>query len=127
MNLNATISPANTGTVILYQGATFKKEFVWTFKDTETDEKKAVDLSNAQIQMQLRKSVAGDILVDFTEKGWVAITSPLEGKFEISIPAADTTLLDFGRGIFQIEIHFSDGVVVRIVEGYLMLSKEVVR
>ena len=36
MNLNATINPAKTGTIILYQGATFKKEFVWTFKDGKT-------------------------------------------------------------------------------------------
>ena len=37
MNLNATIDPANTGTIIVYQGATFKKEFVWTFKDAEAE------------------------------------------------------------------------------------------
>lgn len=127
MHYNTTIDPVNTGIITVYQGATFRKQFYWSLKDHETGEKVAVDLTGATLQMQLRPRVKGDVLVDFATAGYLRIDNTLQGKFSINIPAEETAQMTFGRGVFQLEVHFPDGVVVRLMEGSMLLSLESTR
>lgn len=127
MRFSPSVGPAGAGVLTIYQGATFNRPFTWVFIDPNTKERTPVNLRNASIQMQLRKSVAGEVLVDFGVEGYVKITDPEEGKFEINIPASVTQGMAFNSGVFDIEIHFDDGVVVRVLSGRMVLSREVTR
>jgi hypothetical protein len=50
-----------------------------------------------------------------------------EGTVLLTINDADTTAFDFVRGVYDIEVIDSDGIVTRLVEGNVELSKEVTR
>lgn len=127
MRFSPSIAPADAGVMTIYQGATFVKPFTWTFVDPVTQERTPVDLTLASLQMQLRTRIDGDVLIDFAEAGYISITSDKDGQFEINIPAQDTETFNFNRGVFDIEVHFADGVVVRVMTGRMVLSREVTK
>lgn len=127
MKFSPSIGPVNAGIITVYQGASFNKPFYWSIIDGETQERIPVDLTGAEIRMQLRTRVDGPVIVDFLESGYIYITDPEKGGWEISISAEDTALLDFRSGVFDIEVKFPEGTVTRIVSGTLVLDKEVTK
>lgn len=125
MNFTGTIKPVNVGRIVLYQGATFSKQFTWKLKNEDTGESEPVDLTGATVLMQVRKYVSSPILLDFSP--FITIPVPTNGTFNIDIPATDTEAMSFDEGVFQVEVHFPSSTVVRIIEGVIELSPEVVR
>jgi len=77
--------------------------------------------------MQLRKERCGDVLVDFKDEGFISITDPQQGQWEIHVPADISANFTFERGVFDIEVEFPDGEVVRVVEGAIVIKPEVTR
>jgi len=53
-------------------------------------------------------------------------TSPMSGSIGLFISAASSSLLNFDKGVYDLEI-YSGSYVTRILEGYVQLSKEVTR
>lgn len=124
MDFTGTFKPVNTGTILIYQGANFRKQFVWTIKDVDTDDRVPVNLTGAEISAQVRRRYSSPILADLTPH--IIITNAVGGTFEISMSAMDTESLNFDQGVFQLEVKFPDDVVVRLLEGFVELSREVV-
>lgn len=115
------ITPASKN-ITIYQGATFFKRYTWKSADAP------VDLTAAEIRMQVRQSVkSAETLIDATtSNGLVVIDDPTGGSFHINIPATETDLLSFNTGVYDIEIDL-DGYVYRLVEGRATLSLQVTR
>lgn len=108
--------------LVIYQGATFSKEFVWQLGGVP------VDIDDSFVVMDIRETIDSEtpiITLDTTNGG--ITTVPVEGKITILITAEDTEVLDFTRAVYDLEVHQSDGTVVRLVQGSVTLSKEVTR
>ena len=112
------------------QGASFAVVFRWEDKDGD-----AQDLTDLDFEMKIRPTKdsstvilsgsyegstdtpTGDII--FSEGG-------VNGQFGIDITAANTALLDFTKAVYDIEIANVTSTF-RVVEGRVLLSKEVTR
>lgn len=117
------MTPGNLDLVI-YQGATFKK--VVRLTDSTPA---AIDLTGATARMQIRAALADETaLIELTEaNGRALVTDAENGKITLLITAEDTAALDFTKGVYDMEIEYSDGTVDRVLEGKVKLSKEVTR
>jgi hypothetical protein len=109
--------------ILIEQGATFQKTFTW--KDSNED---AVDLTGYTARMQIRRKKSSTTAEHSatTENGGITLGDEL-GTVAVEIPAADTADFDFTKGVYDIELIASDGVVTRLVEGGVEVSKEVTR
>jgi hypothetical protein len=89
----------------------------------------AVDLSGATVRMHARSTVAATTtLLELTEaNGRALITDAAAGEITLLVSAADTALLSFTSAVYDLEIEYAGGVVERILEGAMKLSKEVTR
>lgn len=107
----------------IIQGATFTQPFVW--KDGDGD---PVDLTGYTARMQVRKSVqAEDVLLEATTANGRIVIDPLTGTFTLTLSASVTESIDWLCGQYDIELVDSDGVVVRILEGHIAVSREITR
>lgn len=113
--------------LIIYQGATFRQSFRWTTQTGSTTT--AVDLTNCIVRMQVRKTIKETVkLVDAsTTNGKITLIDADDGQFEIELTDEETALLDFNTGVYDLEIEFPSGDVVRLLYGNVALSKEVTR
>jgi len=117
--------------LIIEQGATFSETFEWLDSNNA-----AVDISNYKARMQIRATIGdltklaegtyddatsiatGDIVISFTA---------LSGLITLTIAAATTAAMDFQSARFDLELESAAGVVTRLVEGDIQLSREVTR
>jgi hypothetical protein len=105
------------------QGATF------TYTLTLTDDVGApVNLTGYTARMQMRRAVqATPALISLTtENGRITIT-PLTGVITLTIEAAATASLNFQTAVYDLEIQSAGGIVTRVLQGNVALSKEVTR
>lgn len=105
------------------QGATWDISMV--FKDGDGD---PVDLTGYTARMMIRKNIsdATPQLELSTTNGRIIITAGT-GGIQLLVEAEDTADLDFVSGVYDLEIEDSGGVVTRLMEGEIELSKEVTR
>lgn len=108
--------------LVIYQGATFSKEFVWQLGGVP------VDLGDSSAVMDIRATIddATPIITLSSTTGEIILV-PAEGKVTLLLTSAETTELNFTRGVYDLEIHNTDGTVTRLVQGSVSLSKEVTR
>lgn len=105
----------------IYQGATFSRVVTW--KDENED---AVNLTGYTARMQIRQRLTGDTLIALTtENGRVALGGT-DGTVTLTIAATDTADLTMG-GVYDLELVSGAGVVTRLLQGNVTLSKEVTR
>ena len=86
-----------------------------------------VNLTGYTAAMQVRRNVKSTDVYDSltTENGRIVIT-PLEGKVDLVFPNATTSVYDFTRAVYDLELYIGD-VVTRILEGTFVVSLEVTR
>ena len=88
-----------------------------------------VNLTDATARLKARIEKADtDAVVDWSTAngGQITITAAM-GRIEISVLATATDDLDFNSAFYDLEIDFGAGIVVRLLEGIVTLSKEVTR
>jgi len=109
--------------ITIEQGATFMLSLVW--KDTEGD---PIDVSGCVARMQIRKTYNSEPVFSLTtdSDGGIELGG-LAGTIEIEIPAEQTELIDIRRGYYDLEIEFSNGVVTRLIQGGVDVSREVTK
>jgi hypothetical protein len=105
------------------QGATLLKPIVW--KDSTGT---AVNLTGYTAKMQIRKSVSStDVLLELsTTNGKLSITAGT-GTITMIFSATTTAAIDWSRGKYDLELTSSSGVVTRLLEGEITVSKEITR
>jgi hypothetical protein len=111
-------------TLTIYQGSTFRR--VVRLAD---DAGGAIDLTGATARMHVRAAITDTAtLLELTEaNGRALVTDAVGGEITLLVSAADTALLTFTTGVYDLEIEYSDGTVDRVLYGKVTLSKEVTR
>lgn len=103
----------------LNQGETFDTTFTVLYAD-----RRPFDLTGYLVRGQVRQAYTDSApLVTFT----CEVADPAAGRIRMSLTAAETAALDFTKGVYDIEVESEAGVVTRVVQGVVTLSKEVTR
>lgn len=85
------------------------------------------DLTDYTAEMQIRASVGStDPLVTLTLDDGLYINGT-EGRVLVEIPAEQTAAYQWTRAVFDLEVTSPDGVVFRLAQGRVRVSKEVTR
>lgn len=115
-----TIQPAQYD-ITIYQGATYDMTFTW--KD-ESDT--AVNLTGYSARLKARESVdASTAFISLTSSSGITLGGAA-GTIRVLISATDTSLIT-QSGVYDLELESGAGVVTRLLQGNLILSKEVTR
>jgi hypothetical protein len=110
------------------QGATFTRQFKY-----KNSEGVGIDLTNYEVRMQIRKNIGAStpelsLTESTTPNG--SILSVGSGNdvnvITLTITAADTSTMSFDTAVYDLEIELL-GVVTRLLQGKIKLSKEVTR
>lgn len=105
------------------QGATYSKTFAW--KDSGGV---AVNLTSYTARMQIRRSVSDtEVLLSLTTENGRLVLGGSAGTIQMLLPSSVTELIDWRRGKYDLELVAPDGVVVRFLEGSVLVSREVTR
>lgn len=107
------------------QGATYSHTVKWM----QPGGLLPVDMSGAKGYMQIRETVASEVpLLDLnSDNGRVAINTTT-GAITLSVAASVTELLTpIIDAVYDLEIHYSDLSVVRLIEGKVSIKAEVTR
>ena len=109
--------------IFIEQGATFYQPLVW--KDSAGT---AIDVTNFTARMQVRRSLqSSDIIIALTtENGRITVGTD-DGSIVLSISATDTAALSTFFGVYDLEVESPTGVVTRLLEGGVEVSREVTR
>jgi hypothetical protein len=110
--------------LIIEQGATFMYDVLYR------ENGEVVDLTGYTSQMHIRKSLTDpNFVIELTtENNRISIDGSI-GKISLYISAADTRLLNFETGVYDLEITSPspNSRVTRLMEGSVTFSKEVTR
>lgn len=105
------------------QGATYNQLFVW--KDSNGA---AISNSGFTARMQIRKNItSSDIILALTTENGRITLGGANGAITLNISAADTAALATYCGVYDLELVSSSGVVTRLLEGQVSISREVTR
>lgn len=109
--------------IYIEQGATYNQPLVW--KDSSGT---AVNVTGYTARMQIRKTVDATtiILTLTTENGRITVGGA-NGLITLLVSAADTAALTTFCGVYDLEVISPTGVVTRLLEGQVEVSKEVTR
>jgi hypothetical protein len=121
------VVPPTTNNIEIHQGATWLENFRWLYGATE-EAAVAVDLTTAEAFAALRETYDAEapLALASTEAG--TITLDASGNIEIRYPKAlvGAELANKQKVYRQLEIHWPDEDVCRLVEGTATIFLEVV-
>lgn len=106
------------------QGATFTRQFKY-----KTSEGVGIDLTNYAVRMQIRKTIdASTPELSITESDGLSVGTTPETNhiITLTIAASTTESMTFDTAVYDLEIDLQ-GVVTRLLQGKIKLSKEVTR
>lgn len=107
----------------ILQGATFRRQFEWRESDGVTP----IDLTGATARMQVRRKLrTPDFMLEATTENGLLALGGTTGTIDLHFSAEDTDKL-VGNGVYDLEIEFVGGPVVRILEGDVTVSLNVTR
>lgn len=105
----------------LQQGSTFN----YTLTVTDLDGT-VIDLTGYSARMKIRTpQYTSTPIDDWTSAGGELVMGDDAGTITFNVSAATTAALNFKTARYDLEIEDGSGVVTRLIEGYIMLSKEV--
>lgn len=111
----------------LYQGASWVEQFQWKVGET-AETTVGVDLTSATLIAEVREDLETSTVLARASTEDATISADANGNIEIRAPGA---LVAVGqeptRGYRQLEVHWPDGDVCRLVQGRVVISHEVVK
>ena len=111
------MTPANLD-ITIYQGATWRLPMQWVVNNVP------VDLTGYTLRAQAKLTFNSNdqrTLFDLT----AVITDAVNGMFEISLTSEETAAFDFIRGSWELEAVQPNADILRILQGYVSLSRGV--
>lgn len=110
---------AGTKNLTIEQGATFPMVITYKLKSTG----QPIDLTGYAARLQIRKTVdSPTVLLDL-----MPTLGGASGTIDCSLTAAQTTALTFDSGVYDVTLTSPVGVVKRLLQGTVTLSKGVTR
>jgi len=120
----STMNMAAQYSFVIEQGSTFTRVFRWLKNDGVP-----FDLNDFQLYMTIRAyKPDGEVILNTTNNSeGITITKSYTsaGVFTVSIPAGQTSMLNFTRASFDIVAKWGRSYQARLVEGTVILSKSV--
>lgn len=118
--------PAGKVDLIIEQGSTFKHRLL--VKQGSGASAPVLDLTGYTARMQIRQTrESQDVIASLTtENGGITITAA-DGQIDLTISAANTSVMNFASGVYDLEIISGSGEVTRLIQGKASLSYEVTR
>jgi hypothetical protein len=108
--------------LLIEQGATFELSIVW--KD---DEGAPIDITGYSARMQIRQNYDTDPVISLTSaSGGGIVLGGTAGSIDITIGANSTDDIEIRRGRYDLELELA-GVVTRLIQGSVDISREVTR
>jgi hypothetical protein len=105
------------------QGATLTKPFVW-----KTNINNPIDITGYVARMQIRSSVKStEILLELTTENDRIVLGTTEGTITLQLDAITTSNINWTKGVYDLELISADGIVTRLIQGDITVSKEVTR
>lgn len=115
--------PAGTLDLYIEQGATWNLPLLW--KDAEGA---PMDLSGYTARMHLRKKITDpDPVLELTTENSRITLGGVDGTIALVIQAVDTSLIDKGAAVYDLELISGGGIVTRLLQGGVEVSPEVTR
>jgi hypothetical protein len=103
--------------ITILQGATFNLVVNW-----EDEDGVAISLSGYTVAMSIKTAYGGTSIVTPT----ITITDAATGEITVTISATNTAAITADYGVYDIELtHTSTGTVVRLMQGAVIIDKEV--
>lgn len=110
-------------TFIINQGSTFNPTITW--KDSGGN---PVDLTGYSARMQIRRHVrASTTIASLTDSAGDITLGGAAGTIKPVISATDTAAFDFDEAVYDLELEDASGVVTRLLDGSIVLRREVTR
>jgi len=95
-----------------YQGSTFSLAPQWKIDGTY------VDVTGYTAAMDVKNSASSaSSIIELTSSNGRITVGTTDGKFTLTISAADTTTLSAGQYVYDLEITAPDSTVTRLLEG----------
>lgn len=102
--------------ILIERGATFSRRCV-----LRDDNSIPTDLTGSTIMGQIRETVDAATAISFV----VDITTPTNGTFTITIPDETTAGITYSKGVYDLEIHYPDSTVERLLQGNVVVDPQV--
>jgi hypothetical protein len=116
-------------TMTIEQGATFNP--VFTYYDNSVDPAVIIDITGFTARLQIRESIDALVpLVELTTENAGIVLGDAAGTIQLIILPAATAAFDpddFKRAVYDLELISPSAIVTRIMQGSIILSKEVTR
>lgn len=115
--------PNDEGSPFIEQGASFNVPLVW--KDSNGV---LVNMTGYTARMHVREAIDDPVILMelTTQNGRIAIDAPT-GTIRLLLSATETAAITWVRGVYDLELVDPAGVVTRLLQGQLRVSKEVTR
>ena len=111
----------------IIQGATFDEIYVWKVGDSE-ENAIPVNLTGCVARAHVREKIESPaVLLQLTTENGRIVLGGASGSIQLLIAAADTSAINWKSGVYDLEIEFPDGRVVRRMYGGVSVSPEVTR
>lgn len=105
------------------QGTTFHIRFTW-----EDSNGNPIDLTQFKARMQARKSVnSPDVFIDASTENGLITLNEAAGEVNIDLPESVTSEFVWPQAVYDIELIALNGVVTRLVQGSITISREVTK
>ena len=107
------------------QGATWRPDHI-VMRDKQTQV--PLDLTGCTARMHIRRTLpdVGTLIELTTNNGRITLGG-VAGTIALYISDEDTALLNFKSAVYDLELEYPNGDVVRLLQGGVTLSKEVTR
>jgi len=136
--MNTTNCSTGTYNLCINQGATYSVTFVWNTGSSCSctngcscgcsSSLTPVNLTGFTAAMQIRQTVqSSTILYTASTTGGQIVLGGTAGTIALTIPAADTSGFSWIRGVYDMNLTSSGGIVTRLIQGNVIVSPEVTR
>lgn len=120
--------PAHKFKIEIAQGATYDWETTWSVSPKKGAPYVLVDLTGCTARAQIREEVdSPEILLELTTENGRIELGGTAGTIRILIDAATTAAMTWESGVYDLEVEFANGHVVRRLAGNVSVSKGVTR
>lgn len=117
--------PAEQHDLTIEQGATWEQDLQYLQSDGTTP----IDLAGYTARMQIRPNASSDVVyasLTSSPAAGITITAPT-GTIKLALSASATAALAWAQAVYDLELVAGDGTVTRLIQGKVVLSREVTR
>lgn len=105
------------------QGVTLTRPFVW-----KTSTSTPINIAGYTARMQIRSSIKSpEVLLELNTENNRIVLGGIDGTVTLQLTASTTAGITWSKGVYDLELVSSSGVVTRLLQGEILVSKEVTR